>query len=484
MQSKEIIDNVKDMQDLFRKDPNFFSERVSGTRLWGSRDRGQIRIMESLRDHSKTAVKSCNGAGKSRLAAEAAAWYLISHYPAKVITTAPTFTQVKNVLWKEIAALKRRAKENNFAIGGELNQTEWKLNEEWWALGISTNEADRFQGFHSEHLMGIFDEGSGVAKPIWDAMNGLLPEKWLVIGNPLSPLGPYYDCFLDSNKIWNKITISAFDTPNFTLFDITIDDIRNDTWRQKITGPLPYPALVTPQWVAERWLEWGEDSPLWHSRVQGEFPQEGDDTLIGLTWIMKGKHNISATSKGMFVGVDVARYGSCETVITIYNGYKLIDQVIMHKRGIPDVFDRICHELKERDCVTAPVAVDDVGVGGGVTDLLKRQRYNVIPVVAQARAENPEKFADLRSEIYWTLREHFMKELISGIGDETLITQLAGLKVEYVNGKIHLMSKDKMMKEGYASPDRADSLALAHYASLARAFVGGKVKDTKHMAKW
>jgi len=117
-----------------------------------------------------------------------------------VITTAPTFTQVKNVLWKEIAALKRRAKENNFAIGGELNQTEWKLNEEWWALGISTNEADRFQGFHSEHLMGIFDEGSGVAKPIWDAMNGLLPEKWLVIGNPLSPLGPYYDCFLDSEQ--------------------------------------------------------------------------------------------------------------------------------------------------------------------------------------------------------------------------------------------------------------------------------------------
>jgi hypothetical protein len=369
-------------------------------------------------------------------------------------------------------------------VGGHLNQTDWKFNDEWFAIGISTNEEDRFQGFHSPHLLVVFDEGSGVEQPIWNAARGLVPYRMLVIGNPLSPLGPYYDAFLKSSQ-WNQITISAFDTPNFKKFGITIDDIRNDTWKEKINGPLPYPALVTPEWVRESYVEWGEESPLWFSRVLGEFPQEGDDTLIGLTWIMKAKTAEIEVKKGDYFGVDVARYGTCETVITHYNGYRVVDQIVMHQRSIPDIYDRITFELRERQCPQAPVAVDDVGVGGGVTDLLKRARYRVIPVVAQERAEEPEKYSDLRSEIFWHLRKHFISSLISGIQDEKLITQLASLKVEYPNGKIHVVSKDKMIKKGFTSPDRADSLALAHYASITKRGVsGGHIKDTRDQAKW
>ena len=42
---------------------------------------------------------------------------------------------------------------------------------------------------------------------------------------------------------------------------------------------------VTPQWVAKRYQRWGKDSPLYQARVLGQFPEQGDDTLIPLSWI-------------------------------------------------------------------------------------------------------------------------------------------------------------------------------------------------------
>ena len=81
-----------------------------------------------------------------------------------------------------------------------------------------------------------------------------------------------------------KFRISAFDTPNFTHFGITEIDILSGEWRQKVTGPLPHPYLVTPHWV-ERMTKKGTDSPFYQSRVLAKFPSQEPDTLIPLDWI-------------------------------------------------------------------------------------------------------------------------------------------------------------------------------------------------------
>jgi phage terminase large subunit len=93
----------------------------------------------------------------------------------------------------------------------------------------------------------------------------------LAIGNPTEPSGEFFEMFKRPGVV--KIHISALDTPNFTTFGITIDDIRSVEWLSKITGPLPAPWLITPEWVADKWQKWGEDSPLWISRVLGKFPE-------------------------------------------------------------------------------------------------------------------------------------------------------------------------------------------------------------------
>ena len=72
--------------DRAQRDPVWWVEEVLGDRLW----QRQRDIIESVRDNPETAVKSCHGAGKSFSAARVALWFLMTHRPSIVITTAPT----------------------------------------------------------------------------------------------------------------------------------------------------------------------------------------------------------------------------------------------------------------------------------------------------------------------------------------------------------------------------------------------------------
>jgi len=101
-------------------DPVIWAQTKLGDILWS----GQRRIIESVRDHRKTAAATCHEIGKSYSAGLVAAWWIDSHRAgdAYVITTAPTAPQVRLILWKEIGRAHSRG-----ALGGRINQTEWMM---------------------------------------------------------------------------------------------------------------------------------------------------------------------------------------------------------------------------------------------------------------------------------------------------------------------------------------------------------------------
>jgi len=126
-------------------------------------------ILESVRDHTRTAVRSCHGAGKTATAARCVLWFLACFEGSRVITTAPTRAQVQDVLWREIAWAYRQSAG---LIGGELTGTRLEIAPDWLALGLATDQPERFQGHHSEHLLVVVDEASGVDEGIFEAMPG------------------------------------------------------------------------------------------------------------------------------------------------------------------------------------------------------------------------------------------------------------------------------------------------------------------------
>jgi hypothetical protein len=414
----------------------------------------QVEVAESVVGHKRVTVRSGHGVGKSWLMARLAIWFLTVFKPSKVITTAPTWTQVEKVLWGEISAAYRSSR---IPLGGELLSTQWKIAEDCFALGISTREgveqrdfgSTKLQGFHSPNLLVILDEAAGVPPETWTGATSLATgsnNRIVAIGNPASPSGPFYETF--KSPIWHKIEISCLEHPNVT------------------TGETVIPGAVTGDWVEERKAEWGENSPLFQAKVLGQFPVEGSDTLIPLSWVERAIGAKVAGDERKSIGCDVARFGEDETVIfkSLGNTYELVESV--NKRATNETAGRLV--LAAKDAGAEFVAVDDTGVGGGVTDMLREQGMSVVPVNFGAVAEDPERFANLKAEIFWNLREDFEKSRISVPDDAVLMNQIASIRYSLTSkGQIKIESKDEAKKRGLRSPDRADALAICHYAKRA-----------------
>lgn len=435
-----MMDKVKAklVLDRARRDPVFFVRRVLGGDPWEK----QVEVLNAVRNHRRVAVRACHGVGKTKVAAWVALWFLYCHRNSKVITTAPTWHQVENLLWREIHAAHATSR---IPLGGKVLQTQIELGKQWFALGLSTDKPERFQGFHAENILLIVDEASGVDQRIFEAAEGFLTSpgaKLLLIGNPTQLSGEFYNAF--RSPLYHKIHISAFDSPNLKA------------------GKVVRPYLVTPEWVEEKRIKWGEDSPMWYSRVLGEFPEQGDDTLIPLAWIEAAQRRWSEIPPGQPIelGVDVARYGSDSTVIILRRGERA--EIVRRLRGqdTMQVAGAVIDALRSTSATV--VKVDVVGLGAGVVDRLKEQKQPVREMNAGEAAHDKERFVNRRAEWYWALRERFQAGDIAIPPDDELAAQLASLKYKFDSrGRIQIESKEEMRKRGLPSPDKADALVLA-----------------------
>lgn len=473
-------------------DPALWVREVLGKDPWEK----QTKILESVRDNKVTAVKSCHAAGKSFVAAAAALWYLNNHQRSIVITTAPTDRQVTGILWKEIRTAHTRAK---VKLPGTCQTQDLKLDEDWFAMGFTAPEraGDKFQGFHSEYILVIVDEASGVSEEIYQAIDGILTSdqsRLLLIGNPINPSGRFFNEFASFGA--TKITISAYDTPNFTRFGIIEQDIINGTWEAKVTGALPAPYLVTPGWVADNVKRWGIESPLYLSKVLAQFPSAGTDTLIPLHRIEAAVERNLEAGEPVQLGVDVARFGSDETVIMLRQGPKARIYKVLPMSDTMATAGEVIFALRETG---APLAkIDSVGVGAGVFDRMKEQDIPVVEMQSGASAQDKERYANARAEWWWALRSRFESGDIDIPNDEMLVAQLSGIRYKINSrGQILIESKDEMKRRGVSSPDRADALMLVFGVSdeersgpgipipLSMAtFGGGILDDTPPVGPW
>jgi phage terminase large subunit len=444
-----------------RADPVWWMTKFLGSNLWPL----QARICEMVRDTPEVAVASCHGTGKSYLAARIALWFLLAHPESIVITTAPTDRQVRGILWKEIGLAHHRAR---VPLGGKLLTQELHVAKGWYAWGFTAPDydPDRFQGFHSKDILVIVDEACGVTQAIYDGIDGVLSSehsRCLLIGNPTDPASPFAATMKRAGVA--KLTIGAWETPNFTSFGITEDDIIDGTWSAKVTGPLPYPSLVTPDWAARMAAKWGgRGSPLYEAKIAGRFPEAGTDTLIPLSWVMAAQERELDPGEPVELVVDVARYGGDESVIGVRRGavvrvvdsarkidtMELVGRIVVQARKLPD---------------RTPIKVDVVGIGAGVCDRLRELGHNVTEINAGSSPRDSERYINARAEWSWGLRERF--DPTNGMvdidpADDDLACQLSTLRYKIDSkGRIFIEAKEDMKKRGLPSPDRADMLAYA-----------------------
>jgi hypothetical protein len=429
-------------------DPVIWVELTLGEHLWSK----QRQIARAVRDHRRVAVRSAQDVGKSMVAARLACWWIATHAlgEAFVVTTAPTFKQVQAVLWREM-----RHAHNLGKLAGVMNETEWKISGRLVAFGRkpADYDPDAFQGIHARYVLVILDEAGGVPELLWNAAETLMANEGsriLAIGNPDDPISHFAEVSKPGSG-WHTIRVDGFDSPNFTGEEVPAG-----------VGEL----LLSPTWVEERRRSWGEDSPPFISKVRGEFPADSDDVLIPLSWIRNAQDRYEAflaedADEPVLLGVDIARYGSDETVIVARRGRAARIVARYRKQDTMATTGRIVRAIE--DLGARQAFVDEVGIGAGVVDRLKEQQKRVKGLNAGRGARASKKYANARAEWCWRLRDAFEQgEIALDPEADELAGQLAGIRYTFDSqGRFLIESKEDMRARGVASPDMADALMLA-----------------------
>jgi hypothetical protein len=308
---------------------------------------------------------------------------------------------------------------------------------------------EALQGFHSENMLFLLDEASGIEEVIFEAGRGALSTegaKVIQTGNPTRTSGYFFNSFKETSHYYN-MTVSCYDSP-----------------------------MVSRQWIDELKAEYGEDSNVFRVRALGEFPTEDADALIPY------EHIESAIDRDIVLegipiwGLDVARFGTDDTVLVkrYPNGFKE-PPVILKKYSTTEVAGYVAREYNSCTYIDRPDAiyVDVIGIGAGVVDRLIELG---LPAIGINTAEQPNimlgEVNRLRDELWLNLAAWFAGKNVSipkpedgGTVDKRplarLIEELSGIKKGFTSsGKTRVETKDDMKKRLGRSPDIADALML------------------------
>lgn len=159
------------------------------------------------------------------------------------------------------------------------------------------------------------------------------------------------------------------------------------------------------------------------------------------------------------VGVDCARFGDDKTVVTFRKGRLCSRLETWGKADIVDSAGRVKDLVNASPDLVEQIAVDTIGIGAGVADMLRRDfGERVVDVNSGIRLDDGRNY-NLRARVWRDMRT-WLEGLVSIPNDPELVTDLTSLRYSYRDQKLLIESKDDAKKRGIKSPDRADSLAL------------------------
>lgn len=425
----------------WQRNPHDFVVSVFGVEP----DEWQVQLMQDLASHDRVAVRSGHGVGKSAALSWTIFWWLMTRYPARVACTAPTAHQLSDILWGELAKWHERM-EPAFAGLYEIKQDTLVLKakpKSCLALARTARkeQPEAFQGQHSDHMLFIVDEASGVDDIIFEVGAGALSTrgaKLVMVGNPTRTSGYFYDAFHSMRSEWCTHRVSCLDAK-----------------------------MVDPTFAERMAKQYGIDSNIYRVRVLGEFPTSEDSAVIPIGWMEDARDRDIEPDREADViwGLDVARFGDDASALCKRKGSKVTEPMkVWERKDIMQTTGIVHSEYNQTPHSEKPVTilVDVIGLGSGVVDRMKELGLPVRGVnVAESPATNDGKFMRLRDELWWRAREWFLERDCALPDDPELIGELAGPTYDFTSsGKIQVESKSDMKKRGIPSPNRADAFCL------------------------
>ena len=400
---------------------------------------------EKLVRKQRLSIRSGHGVGKSAFLAICILWFACCYFPCKIPCTAPTAHQLSDVLWAELSKWHRVLRERMPELASQFEQTqdEYRLIEapkESFAVA-RTARADKpeaLQGFHSDNLLIVGDEASGIPDVIFEVGQGTLSTAGafaILAANPTRKSGFFYETHHRLRDRWETIQVNGENSE-----------------------------LVSKQFVDDIAHQYGADSNVYRVRVLGEFANEADDIVIPLELCESAKIREVEVFGDVLWGIDVARFGRDRTTLvkrrqnaTLEKHKSWIGQDLMQTSG------RIYAEWLETPPDQRPkmIFVDVIGLGAGVADRLQELGLPVSGVNVAEEASVDDKYQRLRDELWFKGRKWLENKNCKLFDDDVLIAELTLPKYGFTStGKLKVESKDELKKRYPQSPDVAEAFLM------------------------
>jgi hypothetical protein len=431
-------------------------EHFKGPRKW------QREVLTHIADHItqnkgqldfntlRHAVSSGRGIGKSALVSWITIWMLTTRIGSTTIISANSESQLRSVTWAEITKWLATAINSHwFEVSAtrlmpakwltELVERDLKKGTRYWGVEgrlWSAENPDAYAGVHNfDGVLVVFDEASGIDDSIWAVTSGFFTENtpnrfWMAFSNPRRNTGYFYEAFNSKREFWTTKVVDAR----------TVEGTDKQVYQQIID-------------------EYGADSSQAHVEVYGQFPSEGDDQFISASLVDEAmkRPKYQDASAPIVIGVDPARFGADATVIAVRQGRDIID--IRRHRG-DDTMTVVGHVIEAiEEYKPTLVVIDEGGLGAGIVDRLKEQRYKIKGVNFGNKSANPIMYGNKRAEM-WGKMKDWLKTASIPL-DRFLKTDLISPMMKPDSkGTIFLESKKDMKARGLASPDAADAICV------------------------
>jgi len=419
----------------------------------------QNRILASVPESGRVAVRGPHGLGKTAIAALLVLWFALTRdgQDWKILTTASAWRQLSIYLWPEIEKWSGRLRwpeigRRAFSKRHELQTLALKLKT-GEAFAVASDDPGLVEGAHADHVLLIVDEGKSVPPEMFDALEGLLAGDGevmaLAISTPGVPVGRFFD-----------IHRRAPGLEDWHATHVTLENC--------IAA-----GRVSREWAEQRAKQWGETSAVYLNRVRGEFCTSDEESVIPLQWIEAAieRHHewVEAGRPGSFVaaGVDVARSGRDKTTLALRFGL-MIGELRRYSKQC--TMTTTGHVVKVLDAFGGLAVVDVIGVGAGVVDRLRELQHRTIAFNASERTDDRDRSGELsflnkRAAAWWHMRELLDPAYGAEVGlpdDAGLIGDLCAPRW-WINssGKVQIESKDDIRKRLGRSTDAADAVIQA-----------------------
>lgn len=436
----------------YMDDPVLFVKEVLGAEPLAY----QAEFLEAIaRGERKISIRSGHGTGKSTSASWAMLWYLLMRFPNKVVVTAPTSGQLFDALFAELKRwIGELPKPIQDLLTVKSDRVELAAAPSEMFISARTSRAETpeaLAGVHSDNVLLVVDEASGVPEKVFEAAAGSMSghnATTILLSNPTRSTGTFYESQTRMAGSWWTQRWSCVDSP-----------------------------LVSDEFVDEMRERYGEESNAFRIRVLGEFPLADDDTIIPFHLVdaaMNRDIEVDEDRRPVWA-VDPARFGSDRTAFCKRVGSVITE--IKSWRGL-DLMQTVGRVMAEYEALSpsarpSEILVDSIGVGSGVVD---RLRELGAPVRGVNVAESPsmgETYNNLRTELWFKTKAWLEDRSCKLPQDDELIADLTGIRYSFTSsGKMAAESKDQMRRRGLRSPDLADAVCLTMASDAAMALSG------------